>query len=100
MSRKRLVTRESLARREWANLPISVICITLSIAQIYSQPNPPSSAYWSWGSAIAFWIGVAVRIVYYNLRWLPIIRKLLESPKSEVPIGPAIHSHDSAPDSR
>jgi len=70
-----LVVRERDALRRWAFLPAAAILGTLAIMNLVTSDAAGDRLVWT--LAIVFWTGAASRVLYYNLRWLPALRRLV-----------------------
>lgn len=85
-----LLKREARAVRNWAALVAVAFQILLAVLNLM---NPTWTTYpIFWICALVFWAGIAAWTMYYNLRWLPVIRQLLrQRPTAETLPAPASH---------
>lgn len=91
-----LLKREARAVRNWVALIAVALQILLAVLNLMNPTWTTSPIFWI--CALAFWAGVVAWTVYYNLRWLPVIRQLLQQrPTAEtLPIRASEHALGSA----
>ena len=70
-----LVKRETRAVRNWWSLVAGALQILLAVVSIMTPRSTADHAFWL--CVVVFWTGIIAWTVYYNLRWLPEIRRLL-----------------------
>jgi hypothetical protein len=71
--------REVRASKQWRFLIVVALEASLSIAQLV---DPTRTDHVLWAVGLLWWVGSGVWILYYNLRWLPVIRRLLRQERA------------------
>jgi hypothetical protein len=71
-----LAKREARAVKHWSLLILSAVQIPLPVINLLDPKSASERLLWL--GALAFWVGLTAWTLYYNLRWLPVIRRLLE----------------------
>jgi hypothetical protein len=75
-----LLKREARAVRQWFLLVAAAAQIPLAVINLTHPRSMAEQLLWS--CALLFWFAVSAWTIYYNLRWLPVIRQLLAHTRS------------------
>jgi hypothetical protein len=77
--------REVRASKQWRFLIVVALEASLAIGQLFDTAR---TDHVFWAIALVWWVGCGVWVLYYNLRWLPVIRRLLrQEPAPEARFG-------------
>lgn len=71
--------RKVRASKQWRFLIVVALEASLAIAQLLDTTR---TDHVFWAVALVWWVGFGVWILYYNLRWLPVIRRLLRQERA------------------
>jgi hypothetical protein len=71
--------REVRASKQWLFLIVVALEASLAIAELLDTTR---TDHVFWAVALVWWVGFGVWILYYNLRWLPVIRRLLRQERA------------------
>ena len=91
-----LLKREARALRNWVALVAVALQILLAVHNLVNPTSTTHPIFWI--CALSFWAGIVAWTLYYNLRWLPVIRQLLRqrSTAETLPVPASQHDLGSA----
>jgi hypothetical protein len=70
-----LKTREEAATRQWRMLVPVGIWVFIGLLHFVAPTS--NNDHGLWVVSLAVWLGLGAWVLYYNLRWLPVIRTLM-----------------------